>query len=325
LLFHTPHSALRIPHSALRTPHLELRSVAALVAVGVVLGAGAYDARAVSVVGDGYVVEYNVRDQRDAHVVAGEAGRALPELKALFGPEPHGPVTIVLASSIDEFHEAIGTDVPTWAVGIAISSRNRIVLKSNRLASRRGTSLRQTVRHELTHIVLGANYDMGRVPLWLNEGIAMWQADEPTFRGDFNLGAAALFGRLVPLHRLDIEFKNARNDVASVCYAQSRSLVNFILAEHGEPALLDLLARSRSAPPDASFIAAFGRSPADLYIEWRRSTRRYTYWYSIMSGIGLFWIMILLAVAARVRKHFWGRRKLAQWDEEDPDRLDLPF
>jgi len=297
------------------------KHIAVLLAAAMIV---ALDAAALSIPGAGYVVEYQERDEVQAREVADEAGRALPELKELFGPAPADPVLIILVSSTDRFNESVGSDMPVWTVGAAIGGRNLVVLKSARLTFRRGTSLRRTVRHELTHIVLDANYVMGRLPRWLNEGIAMWQADEPMFRGEFNLAAAALFGRLVPLHDLDRQFRNARNDVAAVCYGESRSLVDFIVAEHGEQAVLRILEQSRSTGADAAFVKALGRTPGELYAEWRRSIRRYVRWYSIVSGIGLFWIMIFLTVAAYLRKRFWGRRKLAEWDEEDPP-LDPPF
>ena len=120
-----------------------------------------------SVSGDGYVLEYDERDEREAEIVVKEAERALPELKSRFGPRPTGPVRIVLASSMDAFRETVRSDMPGWAAGVAVGSRNLVVLKPRRLTFRRGTTLRQTVRHELTHIVVGANYAMGRLPRWL--------------------------------------------------------------------------------------------------------------------------------------------------------------
>jgi len=313
----------RILHLSFRIPHSPLYVFATILAVILVLSV--QDARAISVSGDGYVLEYDERDEREAEIVVKEAERALPELKSRFGPRPTGPVRIVLASSMDAFRETVGSDMPGWAAGVAVGSRNLVVLKPRRLTFRRGTTLRQTVRHELTHIVVGANYAMGRLPRWLNEGIAMWQADEPTFRGEFNLAASVLFGRLVPMGQLDREFRNARNDVAAICYGESRSLVDFIIAEHGEAALVKILEESRSSTADEAFISALGRPANQLYREWRRWMQRYVYWYSVLSGIGLFWLMALLVFIAYTRKRLWGRRKLAEWDEEDMNSFNQPF
>jgi hypothetical protein len=275
------------------------------------------DARAITLSGDGYVVEYDSRDEREARLVAEVAAETLPNLKSLFGPNPVRPIRIVIADSMDAFHDTVRSDVPGWATGVAVASRNLVVLKPRRLSYRRGTSLGQTVRHELTHVVVGTNYAMGRLPRWLNEGIAMWQADEPTFRGDFNLAASVLFGRLVPMDELDREFRNARNDIAAICYGESRSLVDFIITEHGEAALVRILEESRTATAEQAFISALGRPAGQLYREWRQWMQRYVYWYSVLSGIALFWLMALLVFVAYARKRVWGRRKLAEWDEED--------
>jgi len=313
-----------ILHLLFRIPHSPTYVFASILAVALVLGV--QNAGAMVVSGEGYVVEYDARDEREARLVADVAAEALPELKSQFGPRPTGPVRIVVANSIDAFRETVGSDIPGWAAGVAVGSRNLVVLKPRRLTFRRGTTLRQTVRHELTHIVVGANYAMGRLPRWLNEGIAMWRADEPTFRGEFNLAASTLFGRLVPMGRLDREFQNARNDVAAVCYGESRSLVDFVIAQHGEDALVRILEKSRSATADEAFISALGRPSSQLYREWRRWMQRYVYWYSVLSGVALFWLMALLVLISYVRKRIWGRRKLAEWDKEDGTTpLDLPF
>jgi len=320
-----PDLSSSIVHLPFPIPHRTIYVFAAILAVTLVLSVQ-HTARATSFSGEGYVVEYDERDKREAQVVAEEAERALPELKSRFGPRPTGPVRIVVANSIDAFRDTVGSDMPGWAAGVAVASRNLVVLKPRRLTFRRGTTLRQTVRHELTHIVLGANYAMGRLPRWMNEGIAMWQADEPTFRGEFNLSASVLFGRLVPMTQLDRKFRNARNDVAAVCYAESRSLVDFIIAQHGEEALVRILEESRSATADEAFISALGRPASQLYREWRRWMQRYVYWYSVLSGVALFWLMALLVFVAYARKRIWGRRKLAEWDEDDETTpFDLPF
>lgn len=317
LLSHILHFLPRMFHAP---PYIS----AAILTVALVFGV--QDARAIALSGDGFVVEYDGRDEREARLVANVAAEALPNLKSRFGPNPVRPVRIVVASSIDAFRDTVGSEVPGWATGVAVASRNLVVLKPRRLTYRRGTSLDQTVRHELTHIVLGTNYAMDRLPRWLNEGIAMWQADEPTFRGEFNLAASALLGRLVPVDELDREFRNARNDVAAVCYGESRSLVDFIIAQHGEAALMRILEESRIAAADEVFVSALGRSPGQLYREWRRWMQRYVYWYSVLSGIALFWFMALLVFVAYARKRIWGRRKLAEWDKEDGTTpLDLPF
>ena len=316
LLFHILHSLSRIFHPQ---PYL----FAAILAVALIFGI--QDARAAVLSGDGYTVEYDSRDEREAKLVSDVATRTLPNLKLRFGPNPVRPVRIVVADSMDAFRDTVGSDVPEWAAGVAVASRNLVVLKPRRLTYRRGTTLEQTVRHELTHVVAGANYAMGRLPRWLNEGIAMWQADEPTFRGDFSLAASALFGRLVPESELDREFRNARNDVAAICYGESRSLVDFIIDQHGEAALMRILEESRTATANEAFISALGRPANQLYKEWRRWMQRYVYWYSVLSGVALFWFTALLVFVAYARKRIWGRRKLAEWDEEDGTTpLDLP-
>jgi hypothetical protein len=276
-----------------------------------------------SIEGDGFIVYHEDGAGREAKIVADEAGRALPALRQKFGPEPRGTIRIILADTIEKFDRTAGKKMPVWAVGVAVSGRNTIALKSRRLARRGGSNLRKTVRHELTHIVLGSNYMMDFLPRWFNEGVAMVEADEPTFRGDFNLAAAVLLGTFVPLSSLDGEFRTARNDIASVCYGQSRSLVNFIIDQHGEPAVMKLLAHTNTDSAADPFRSVLGLSAAHIYHRWRVSLQKYVYMYSIMSGIGLFWLMAVLVVIAYVRKKIHGRKMLAQWDKEDPFLDDL--
>ncbi len=282
-----------------------------------VLSGYAQQKAAISIEGNGFVVYHDKDTVREAEIVAEEAGRCLPVIKNTFGPQPNGVIRIYLADTIEQFNRKVGREMPVWVVGVALGGRNTVVLKSYSIARRGGSNIRKTVRHELTHVVLDANYEMDFLPRWLNEGIAMWQADEPTVRGSVNLTVAALLNRFIPIENLDSEFSTVRGDVASVCYGESRSLVEFILTEYGQDSLLKMLAYTRTDSTDDPFVAVLGVSASQIYQRWRVSMRKYIFLHSILSGVGLFWLMGVLVLVGYARARYRGRRILARWDKED--------
>ena len=98
---------------------------------------------------------------------------------------------------------------------------------------------REGLIHELTHLMLAEAVDSprARVPDWLNEGLAMYfegsNHREPT------LAQAVRSGRLIPLRHM--QNVPGRPEDVRLFYAQSASVVRFMLQEFGKPNMTALL------------------------------------------------------------------------------------
>jgi hypothetical protein len=111
--------------------------------------------------------------------------------------------------------------LPSWMAGAAIPARQFIIVRV--LPGQTPASLEPLLAHELTHVILNADYPAGDGwPLWFQEGLAMRESRTEGLREYLTLSAAALFDRMLPLESLSASFPAAEAE-ARLAYAQSAS------------------------------------------------------------------------------------------------------
>jgi Tfp pilus assembly protein PilF len=98
------------------------------------------------------------------------------------------------------------------------------------------------LRHELTHSFV-AQITHSRAPAWLNEGIA--ELEQGVSTGAIGPRLAALYasGKQVPLNQLEGEFQGYSSAEASVAYAESLAVVEYIRSTYGMSDVARLLQR----------------------------------------------------------------------------------
>lgn len=139
-------------------------------------------------------------------------------------------VRIYIYPTREKFAEDL--NAPGWAAGQATYETEKMI------ATFYGHDgfLTSILPHELAHLVFRDFVGFtGKIPLWLDEGIAQWE--EEGKREETLLLARGLMSRnqLIPLTelmRLDIRQHTDGGFVAGF-YAQSASLVGFLIEEHG--------------------------------------------------------------------------------------------
>lgn len=89
---------------------------------------------------------------------------------------PRDRVRIALAPSEQVFRAWVGPNAPEWGAAIAIPAR-RLIIMQGRDAGTDAGEPRQTLRHELAHLML-AEAMPGLVPRWFDEGYASYAAGE---------------------------------------------------------------------------------------------------------------------------------------------------
>ncbi|MGA1308389.1 MAG: peptidase MA family metallohydrolase [Gemmatimonadaceae bacterium] len=91
-------------------------------------------------------------------------------------PRPQDRVRIALAPSATVFRAWVGPTAPDWGAASAIPAR-RLIIMQGRDAGADAGEPRQTLRHELAHLML-AEAMGGLVPRWFDEGYASYAAGE---------------------------------------------------------------------------------------------------------------------------------------------------
>jgi len=180
-------------------------------------------------------------------------------------------VSFYIYGSASDMRQAV-LFVQDWAGGVAFSPYNTILIGV--APSQAEGWGRETVRHELAHLVLGQfgwSCLGGGRPTWLEEGLAMY-AEGPAdaeIRADLARGIEA--DAFLPLRSLNGAFP-AHDSDAGMAYSQSYSVVNYLLDEYGAAQLQELiLTLAQGIGYDEALQQVYDMNVDGLEIAWRQA------------------------------------------------------
>jgi len=270
------------------------------------------------------VGQWTLHDERRDDSVRVEVSRVLSkaqrEIEAVLGLHIRGPGTVVLCASAESFHKATPGFDHRHTLGVAMPSRRVIFLNCEVIQQAHLEQVALTLRHELCHIVMGevAARTGQPVPLWFNEGVAVWLGGKiPRYDPSiFRMRAAA--GMLPPLKSLERWFPEQQVE-RGVAYELSESFIRALADEHGDGVIRSILqAAAAGARFEAAFEQATGTSLAEAEAAWRKSLRPgwpVLTWianaFSLFTGIAL---LALVSFAVYWRRR---RRKYEEWERDE--------
>lgn len=256
-------------------------------------------------------VHFALPDSLVAERVAGLLD-AQPPLPGLPDSLPAG-VQAVLAHTPAAFDEATGAVVPEWRAGVAIPSRNMLVMPTGegvRVVD--GEGLR-TLRHEWAHLGLHQHLGDLRIPRWFNEGYAQWASGGFDAMGAWRLRVLIALGRTPAMDSLALGWPGGREE-ARTAYLLAASAVTYLLQEGGERGLelfLDRWKELRSF--ETAFRQTFGVTTGQFEEDWKRHVRRRYGWLFVLSHSAVFWLLLALVLLFMVRsRQRRNREKLAR-------------
>ena len=200
---------------------------------------------------------------------AAEAG--LDTLETDMGVQLQEDVDIYIYGSAADMRDAM-LFVQDWAGGVAFDDYNTILMGVE--PSQAEGWGRSTMRHELAHLVVG-QYGRscvgGARPTWLNEGLAMYAEGEPQPDIVDSIDEAMQNNSFEPLRSLNGAFSSHGTE-AGIAYAQSYSVVDFLLAEYGQEAMQTLLLTLAAGEGyDEALTQVYGVNVDGLESAWRES------------------------------------------------------
>ena len=159
---------------------------------------------------------------------------------------------------------------PAWSGGVAFVGHNILLIAVNPDEFDRQL---QGVIHELAHLLVEeVTFNcFGGLPTWLDEGLAVYaEGSLPGFQ-ERALALAIAEDDLISLRSLNSSFP-AADTGATLSYAQSYSLVDYLIGAYGWPKMQELLAvfAEGSADEDA-IVQVYGWGYDTLESLWRRS------------------------------------------------------
>ncbi|MDH4068670.1 MAG: peptidase MA family metallohydrolase [Dehalococcoidia bacterium] len=199
-----------------------------------------------------------------------EAG--LAKLSQEIGAYPEKPIKIYVYASTTDLRGAMVFS-QEWTGGVAFMDFGIIAIGIPSSELEWG---RKALVHELTHLVVRqATFGpYGQLPLWLDEGLATYNEGEldPALRS--SLDKAILEGTLISVRSLCSPF-SAYPEKARLSYAESHSLVEYLLDSYGQDKMLDVLTSLKLGNTyDEALTAAYGFDIDGLDARWRATLTR---------------------------------------------------
>jgi len=188
-------------------------------------------------------------------------------LRGELGSLPADEVNLYIYDSTEAMADAILFE-PQWTGGMAFAEYRTIILGIGESDLEWGLN---AVEHELAHVIVGnlVSACYSRVPTWLNEGLAMVSEGGLDAESQRLLDQALQDDAFYPVRALSDGFTEDPGR-ASLAYAQSYSLVTYLLEAHGREPMLALLDAAQAGyRPDAALTEVYGFDSDGLDQAWR--------------------------------------------------------
>lgn len=230
-------------------------------------------------------------DQSFAQELLDAANEALKKLAQDTGAYLERPVKIYIYASSEDLRGA-RVYPQEWTGGLAFTEYGITAIG---IAPDNLTWGKRAMAHELAHLV---TYQMtfnpyGDIPTWLNEGLSMYAEGDLESNFKALLDEAISKDELISVQSLSSEFP-AYAEEARLCYAESYSLVEFLIRTYGKGKMLSLLGTFKQGSSyDYALEKVYGFDTAGLDDLWRLSL------YLELrkdSGFPLFWLWIVVAL-----------------------------
>jgi len=229
------------------------------------------------------------------------------------GTYPEKPIKIYIYTSTSDLKGAM-IFPQEWTGGVAFTEFSTIAIGISPGDLDWG---KKALVHELTHLVVHqvTFSPYGQLPLWLDEGLAMHNEGEldPVFRS--YLEEAILEDELISVRSLCSPF-SAYSEKARLSYAQSYSLVEYLLDNYGQDKMLDLLALLKQGSTyDEALTEVYGFDIDGLDARWRATLASHTViaseaWQShpaLIAVLAALGAGLALWGAVSLRKRTWRR------------------
>ena len=196
------------------------------------------------------------------------AQRAAGDLATQFGVIPKNPVTIVLYNSHEELMSVLQEASAEWTGAVNFGKTGVIAIELGP-----ADWMEKVIPHELTHAMLEqiTQPPFGDIPRWLHEGLAMHSEGGMSSEERSALEQAIRDNTLISLRVLNSPFPDQRSR-AVLSYAESNSLVEFIIHDYGTDKLGQLISVfAQGAHYDDAMMQVFGVDMDGMEDLWRAS------------------------------------------------------
>ncbi len=249
-----------------------------------------------------------------------DADAVKAELTGYLGQPVLSRVTVRVAPTVADMARLAPADAPPpeWASGVAYNGMQFVLLSMLAPRGADAVDLDEVFRHELAHVALEDAVQGKHVPLWFNEGLAIYLSNEQNVDRMRTLWNATLSGTLIPLSDLDRGLPR-ENAGVNIAYSESADFLRYLLRKSDRARFAAMIERVRDGQPfDRATAEAYGVDLRRLEFEWRGDLEHRFSIIPVLTGGGLIWVLVIGAlVAAYVRRRRRTRAILARWEREE--------
>lgn len=159
------------------------------------------------------------------------------------------------------------TGSPDWVGGL-YDGKVRVPVGGSNIPQE---GLEALLYHEYTHAAIHSLAG-GKVPNWLNEGLATYEQSRSHIYHHGYMQKAAGSGKLLKLSELDAAFSSADSNKVRLAYEQSYAFVSYLVDHYGIFKISQVLSRlSHGSAIDKSFSQVYGDNAKDLkslFADW---------------------------------------------------------
>lgn len=193
-------------------------------------------------------------------------------LNRSFGVSGDRPIHIVVYGNNRDFSSSLPPNSAEWIGGQARPDLGLIVT-GIQPGSGATDEIGRIIPHEMSHQLLfqATENPYGGPPQWLDEGLAVYNQKQPDSRFSSMLQQAVDRGALIPVRALNSNFPFDPNQ-ALLSYAESVSIVKFIIKTYGDAKLGQLLTSFRDELSyDEALVRTLGVDSDGLDAAWKQS------------------------------------------------------
>jgi hypothetical protein len=212
----------------------------------------------------------------------------------------------------------IGAPPPGYASGVAYSRLHLVLISLLPPRGADAVDVLETWKHEMVHIALDDATRGQHVPVWFNEGLAIYLSGEHSLARQQTLMSATFQGRLIPFQDLDRSFPSDTSEV-NVAYAESADVMRFLMQRTDQARFASMIDRVRDGQQfDRAAADAYGSDLRKLEFQWVREAEHRYSMIPVLTGGGVIWAAVLLAlVAAYVKRRRRTKAILEKWEKEE--------
>ena len=226
----------------------------------------------------------------------------LARLTQDIGTYPERPIKIYIYASTSDLQGAM-IFPQEWSGGVAFTAFSTIAIG---IPSSELDWGKRALIHELTHLIVHQAIfsSYGQLPIWFDEGLAMYNEGDLDSLFRSYLEEAILEDELISVRSLCSPF-SAETEKARLSYAQSYSLVEYLLDNYGQDKMLDLLTIFKQGSTyDEALTEVYGFDIDGLDARWRAILTTNNVIASEARQSHPVWIAVLVVLATVLV--FWG-------------------